>query len=344
MQDNSNKEIDLIELTKELWTKKYKILKWAGLGLIAGFVLWLSIPNTYISSAKMLAEEKENSLGGMAGSMAAMMGMGGNNAGEGGALPSSLYPEIVKTTPFLMEFCNIKVDYKDEEMPLWKYLNRNQSKSWFKHLISTPSYLIGWVSGIGKDDVDTLTPHNSISVRNAYKNHINEAIKMEIKDDNNLILLQLTTQDPAISNILVDSILLQLQEYATEYKTRKTSQLVQSLKLMQENAKRKYYTADTNCAKAMDRNTNLISNRSKIKLARLEDEKDITFSIYKQLTTQVETQIVKLMEETPIFTVIEPSYQATSPAAPNRNVLMIIMGFLTAFGYSVIIVLKSIIR
>ena len=269
--------------------------------------------------------------------------MGGNNAAESGALPSTLYPEIIKTTPFLMEFCDIKVEHEDEIIPLWKYLTKNQKKSWFKHITSSPSYLIGWITSIGQNDIDTLTPHNSIGVRNAYKYHINQAIKME-QDVENILAVQLTTQNPEISNLLVDSILIHLQEYATEYKTKKTSQLVKSLKYMQKEAKNKFYIADTNYANVMDRNTNLSSNRSKIKLSRLKDERDIAFSVYQQLTTQVETQIVKLMEETPIFTVIEPSYESTGPAAPNRTVLMIIFGFLFAFGYSVVILLKAIIK
>ncbi len=344
MQDNSNKEIDLIDLTKELWANKYNVLKWAGFGIIFGFIVWLSIPNTYTSNAKMLAEENTNSMGTMAGSLASMMGVGNNNTTDGRSLPSSLYPEIVKTTPFLMEFCDIKVDFEDKTIPLWKYITNKQDKSWFTHLTSTPSYLITWISKMGKETVDTLTPHNSISWRNTYKYYINQAIKMENAEDNNIISLNVTTQDPKISNTLVDSILLHLQEYATQYKTRKTSQLIESLLLMQENAKNKYYVADNNYAEIMDRNTNLLSNRSKIKLERLKDERDIAFSVYQQLTTQVESQLTKLMEETPIFTVIEPSYEVTGPTAPNRFVLMIIMGILSAFGYSVITILKSIVK
>ena len=49
---DNEQEIDLIELAKKLWSNRKTLLKWAGIGAIAGLIIAFSIPKEYTTTIK----------------------------------------------------------------------------------------------------------------------------------------------------------------------------------------------------------------------------------------------------------------------------------------------------
>lgn len=107
MENNKN-EIDLIELLRVVWTQKRKLCKWGAVGLVVGIIIAFSIPKEYKTVVQIAPEGTAQAGQGQMGGIAAMMGVNIGNAAMAG-VTEKIYPEIVKSTPFLLEFSNIEV-------------------------------------------------------------------------------------------------------------------------------------------------------------------------------------------------------------------------------------------
>lgn len=100
-------EIDLLELAKKIWAKRRFIIKYALIGAVAGLVIGFSLPKEYTSSVKMAPEEgKSNKTSNMAG-LAALAGFDLSGAGGVDGINLMLYPDVVQSTPFIVELSQI---------------------------------------------------------------------------------------------------------------------------------------------------------------------------------------------------------------------------------------------
>lgn len=106
-------EIDLIELAQKVWASRKLVFKACGIAALIGLVVAFSIPKEYSTSVTLAPESGGKSAGGSMGALAAMAGINlGTSSGED-ALSPELYPDIVSSTPFLIELFDVRV--KDQK-------------------------------------------------------------------------------------------------------------------------------------------------------------------------------------------------------------------------------------
>ena len=87
------------------------------------------------------------------GALAAMAGINlGTSSGED-ALSPELYPDIVSSTPFLIELFDVKVkDQKAKvDTTLYAYLKEEQRSPWWSAIFSAPFKVLGWTLSLFKD-------------------------------------------------------------------------------------------------------------------------------------------------------------------------------------------------
>ncbi|MEG2320045.1 MAG: chain-length determining protein, partial [Mucinivorans sp.] len=147
-----------------------------------------------------------------------------------------------------------------------------------------------------------------------------------------------------IAAVIADSIMAKLQRYMTDYRTAKTrADLVQNLRMLKE-AQANYYHADSVYAASTDRNQNLISQSARIKVDRLSNEKNLAFTVYQQVASQVEMTKMKLQEDTPIATIIEPASVSIRASSPKKLVILIAFAFLGGFAALGVVVAKQLMK
>lgn len=332
------KDIDMIVLIRKIWGAKTKIFRWIIYGILIGIIVVISTPKEYTSIVKVAPEGQKNS--NSAGALASMMGITGGGVAQEG-VNETLYPEIISSTPFALEFVDIAIEYNGEKMPFSEYILKHQKKPWWNYVVGFPFQLYGWIASIGRERPDTLTIKNTPSIKYAYVASFVKKINMQVDSKKGFMTINSTFQDPIIAKIILDSLVVQLQAYMTNYRTAKTRSDLESNCRMLEIAKQNFYEADEKYANAVDRNNNLISQSASIKLNRLRDERDLTYQIYTQLATQVENDRVKLQAETPIVTVIEPVTVPVRPTKPNGLMIIVAFAFLGGFVFVARIVFKD---
>lgn len=349
IMENKEREIDLIELLRAVWVQKWKLCKWGVGGLVAGIIIAFSIPTEYKTVVQIAPEGTVKEGQGQMSGIAAMMGVNIGGAATAG-VTEKIYPEIVKSTPFLLEFANIEVQNKDKEkMSLFDYLSEEQKAAWWSYVISAPMYTIGWVRGLFSADTPPKGVADSIDIFNlseelrSFATNLSSRIIVEDDKKTSIYKVSAKMQDPLISAVVADSLVSKLQRYMTAYRTSKArADLAMNQKMLDE-AQQQYYAADEIYATYVDKNQNLIMQSARVKVERLKNERDLAFSVYQQLATQVEMSKVKLQEETIIATIIEPASVPLIPDSPNKKLIAIAFTFLAVFTAAGIVVVKFLI-
>ena len=343
MAENSNKnpetEIDLIDLAKYLW-KDYKlILKCAGIGLVVGIIVAFSLPKEYTTTVKLAPEGGggNNRLSNLAG-LAGLAGINLNSVSEKDGINSDIYPDVIESTPFLLEFMDMTVTTQDGKntYSFYDYMLKEQKQAWWKHIMGAPMKLIGWIRNMGKEkqpttndtiDIFYLTP-----AQVAFTSVLKNRILFEPDKKSGIISITAKMQDPLISAVIVDSTIQKLQRYITDYKTKKARYDLSINQQLYEQAKKNYYAIEDDLAQMKDRNRGLKSEALTIKIERQQNERDLAYTIYNQAAQQVEVSKLKLQEITPIYTILEPARVPLQASSPNKKIIVLAFIFLGAFG------------
>lgn len=97
-------EIDLMDLLRKVVGIRKKIYKAAGIGLIIGIIVAISIPKQYTVKVILSPEMGNNKGGGLSGLAASFLGSGVTMGDGTDALNASLSADIVSSTPFCWNF------------------------------------------------------------------------------------------------------------------------------------------------------------------------------------------------------------------------------------------------
>ena len=155
-KQNDEMEIDLMEIFRKIVGIRKLLYKAAGIGVIIGIVVALSIPKQYTVSVTLSPEMGGNKSGsGLAGLAASFLGSGTSGSDGADALNASLSSDIVSSTPFLLELLvmNIPTSDVDTQIDLDSYLDE-QSTPWWNYVIGIPGMLIESVKAIFTDESD----------------------------------------------------------------------------------------------------------------------------------------------------------------------------------------------
>lgn len=341
-QNIKEREIDLIELLKKLWSEKKLILKSCGLAVLVGLVVGFSIPKEYSASVTLAPE----SAGGksVSGGMAALAGMAGINLGSSSsrdALSPELYPDIVKSVPFSIEMFDVKVKDKDGKIntTLYEYLKDNQKQPWWRYITSAPFQALGWVVKAikgekenAKEEEDSnvdsfrLTPEQS-GIIGALGTRISVSI-----EKTSIIKITTTMQDPLIAATVTNEVMQKLQEYITTYRTNKARKDLEFTQKLYEENMETYHKAQQEYAAYMDRNQNVSLRSAQTQQERLRNEMELAFNVYNQTAQQLQVAKAKVQEDTPVFTVVEAVTVPLSASKPSKAMILIGFVFLAGVG------------
>ena len=109
-------EIDLIELAQKLWKERKFLLKGCGIAVVVGLIVAFSIPKEYTTTVKLAPETQDATKKSSLGGLAAMAGINLNAAVGSDAISPDLYPDVVQSTPFLLDLFPVQVTDEDGEL------------------------------------------------------------------------------------------------------------------------------------------------------------------------------------------------------------------------------------
>lgn len=338
-EEEDELEIDLMEYVRKLWNARKLLLKVAGIAAIVGVVIALSIPKKYTAEVT-LSPESGKSGGSSLSGMAAMLGIGSiNMGGDANALNFSMTSDIVASTPFILELFDTQVKTMDEKIDttLVAYLE-TESVPWWSILISLPSKAIGGVislfSSEEEKEIQTINPFQLTKKQMGQVGAIKSIIIADSDKKTGMTKISVTLQDPLVAATMVDTVLVKLQKYITNYKTSKAQEDCKYWEQLYEERKKEYYEAQEKYAKYSDNNQGVVLQSVKIEQERLQNEQSIAFQMFSQVATQLQMSRAKLQEEKPAFAILEPASVPLQPSGTSRKIILVGIVFLSVAGAS----------
>ena len=150
-------EFDLMDLLRKIIGIRKKIYKAAGIGLVIGFIIAVSIPKKYTVEVTLSPEMGNSKEGGLSGLAASFLGSGVTMADGSDALNASLSPDIVSSTPFLLELSTMEILVsKNEVMTLDTYLDEETSP-WWSYVIGFPNMIIGGIKSLFAEEDEPVS-------------------------------------------------------------------------------------------------------------------------------------------------------------------------------------------
>lgn len=336
-----NDEIDLIEVAKTIWKGRKLILKVTGIFLLLGLFVAFGSKVEYEASCKLMPESQEGmkpNMGGL-GSLAGLAGINLDMGGSG-ALTPELYPEIAKSVPFLLKILNEPIHFEKQDTTTTSYIFFKEVdqpsiiSSVIKYTIGLPFVIKGWLfeseealnNDKGKSKIIRLSKEDSQLIE-SFKERI--SVSVDIKSG----IISITSEMPdALASAEMAELSVQLlTEYIIEYKISKVQENLDFVKARYDEAKVDFEKIQEQMAFFSDRNKNVVTAFAQTERQRLQNEYNISFDIYKGLATQLEQAKIKVKEETPVFTVLEPVRVPIDKSTPKRKIIMVVSLFLGGF-------------
>lgn len=331
-QKKEIKEIDLTILFQKLYFQRRRLYKSVGIGILAGLIIGFSLPKTYKVDVSLSPESGLNTTSGLSG-IASMFGLGSVSTGFGeDALTFNMFPEIVKTNPFALEMLQIPIlTLKGDSIILYDYLD-TEKKPWWSHIMGASGMLIGGIKSLfkeeQKDSIKAIDPFRLTPEQSGRIGMLKKVLEVETDKKSNMTKVTVSLQDPLAAAIVADSAIHKLQEYITDYRTRKAKQDYDFQLSLCEQYKKEYFEAQQEYAKFADANRNVILQTVTSEKDRLQKNLSMAEQIYSQSMGQLQVLRGKLQEAKPVFAVVEPATVPLVPASPKRMIIIIAFAFL----------------
>lgn len=332
-------EIDLIELARYLWNRKFFVIKITSVFLCIGIFIAVLSPKEYTASTILLPQVSSAKNSGSVGALAALAGisMGAGNSTE---LAPVMYPKIVSSMPFQLELINEKYHCPGVDEPIsllsyyTKYLKPNTLSKIKKYTVGLPGTILSTFKG--KESSVELGDESPIFISlTAQEQSVIDAvsgqISMEINDKDGYVNIQTTVGDAVLAAELTQKTQDLLQKYITKYKVAQAEGQLEFVESRLKEKEDEFIRAQNELALYRDRNQNVSSSLALTEMERLQTKYNLTFSVYSELAKQYESALLKVKENTPVFTVIEPVQLPHAPSAPNKMLIVIIWLFLGGF-------------
>ena len=334
----TEKDIDIIAIARYLWSKRKLLLKSCAIAVLVALIVAFSIPKEYTTTVKLMPETNNpvNKMGNLGG-LAAIAGVDLGNSTSQDAISPELYPDVVHSTPFLLELLPGQVTNKKKtiSVSLFNYLNEYQRDAWWSYIIKAPlkglSYLIGLL-GEQDEKSDKVDPFFLTKEQKAIIKELQNRISVFVDKKTQVVTVSVDMQDPVISAQVTENVVGKLQTYITNYRTQKAKQDLEFTDKVLKEAQAAYYKAQKAYAAFEDGNKNIISASYRTEQERLRNEMTLTFNVYNTLAQKLEQDKLRVQEQTPVYTIIEPATVPLKASAPKKMLILVGFIFITLAG------------
>ena len=317
--------IDWQDLLSKAWKGKKFIITVTVVFMFLGLISALTMTRIYTSKVTLVPELGKSTSSSLS-SLSSMLGLGGMTMGSSAdAYHVTVYPEVVASTPFVAKMFDMRVTdpKKDIDTTLVGYLTRER-------------FSIGNVIGYVTKPIFSLfsnkeeeTKGNELNLFHLTKEQdrivktMNKAIQVDVDKKTGETTIQVTMDNPVIAATVADTVCKHLREYIVEYRTRKAREDLENYKKIADESYQRYLKASKAYAYYQDHNRGLILNAVISEGSRLSNELQIASQLYQQMKLQAEMARGKVIDEKPVFAIIQPATVPLLPQNSRAKVLLI---------------------
>ena len=335
--------VDWRTVFKEIWKRRKLYFIIIPIVMILASLYIVSIPRTYTTDTEIIPETQGdlNSNTGALGSLASSFGFDMSNLESSDAITPMLYPDLLKDNGFIVSLFKIKINTQDGKLKTdyFTYISQYQKTAWWNKVLG------GIRSKFTKKQVSSrksLDPYDLPKKTDEVVKNIRSSLSIKIDKKTGSITISVTDQDPLVCKIIADSTRTRLENFITNYRTRKAKDDYAYYKKLTEEAHADYQKIRRLYGSYSDANEDVILQSVKSKQEDLENEMQLKYNAYTTLSTQMDAARAKVLAKTPAFTLIQGAAVPIKPESPKRMIFVLVWAFI-AFVGTTIYVLRDII-
>jgi hypothetical protein len=320
---------------------------------LLGLFIALFSPVKYTSTCTVVPQTGNRSGSSNLSSVAAIMGVNlGTAMMTEGTLSPNIYPQIIKSVPFTREIMKTEVIVEKsngQPITLYDYYADKQYREFNllgaikKYTIGLPGVIISAIRGGNQSAIVETSPvvdstnvfNLSAKERRVY-NAIQGAIQINLNSREGSVTLGYTFPEPKVAAEVTDKIYNTLEEYVSQFKSEKLNDNLEFIEKSYETAREDFLNAQDRLSSFQDANRGLTTASARSMEARLRNEYDIAYTIYRELATQREQAKIAVKENQTILTLVNPPVVPHEKSAPRRSIIIIgflFLGVVVAVGW-----------
>lgn len=338
------KEADLLKIVGRVVEKWKLIFAVTFCFAIFGMVIALSTARNYTAEVVVAPEASGSSFAGSGiGSLASMMGVDFGANASGDAIYPILYPDIIKSTPFLTSLFDVRVQNLEGtvDTTYYAYLRHYREKTWLDYAKGIPTKTKNWIISLfSSSPALPASPHfNPYMLSKKQKSMvegINSAIGIFVDKKTDVITLSFTDRDPRVAAAMTDTIMNRLQQEITRYRTKKSIDDCKYIEKMYLESKDSLEISQQRYADFVSRNRNVVNEFILIEKEKLAADKELKTTLHTQWAQQLLLAKAKVQERTPVFVTLKPvtiPVDASSMGRMMRTILFAFLGAVFAIAY-----------
>ena len=332
--EEQKKIIDLSEIFKKLWSKKKKFFIVWIITFILSCIWIFPQPRYYQAEVSLAPELAGEDVGGLSG-IASSFGINIGGATDDAFHPI-LYPDLIESNNFIVGLMPIQITTtaKDDKPSIttdyYTYLKKHQKKNPLTQPFIKLSITIK--KAFSKEEegkpltAKELNPFKLSEKDSKIFESVTGNITCSVDKKTEVISISVKDQDPLVCATMADSVRQHLQDFITQYRTKKTRIDVDHYQHLTDSAKLEYESAVNKYSMFCDANQDIILQSVNSKRDALEQDMQFKYNTYTALNTQLEAVKAKLQERTPAFTILKNATVPIKPAGPKR--VLFILGML----------------
>ena len=348
-------EIDLISLVKTIWGGRKTIIKTTLIFMLLGLFVAIFSEKKYTASTTFVPQVSDDNIGGGLSGLAAMAGINLGGMSSGSEIPPALYPNIMNSIPFRRELLKTPLTFKGkpEKISFEVYYSSVYKPSLLgyikKYTINLPKLILDKLKK--KENNNGKQVENGVSIISISENEnilikkISEHISLDVNLEDGFVTISSSMPEALPSAELALATEELLQQYIINFKINKSKEQLQFIKERYVEVEKKFKEIQLKIADFEDKNKFTTNAKSKIEAQSMKDEYDLIYGVFNELAKQLETQYIKVTEDTPVFTVIEPVMVPVEKSKPRKLMVLVmytVVGFIIGVGiiFSKIKILK----
>jgi uncharacterized protein involved in exopolysaccharide biosynthesis len=332
-------EIDIIDFFKILLSKKKLIIRIILITGIIGALISLLLKKEFEAGCKLMPEVESNQSKGLGnlGGLAGLVGIKASDLGtSSNTLNPEIYPIIVRSIPFKDQLLNKSFYFRkyNESYTGYEYFDEIYSPSIIDYILKLPNYIrklfkpkkISLSNKSEDSNVWTISYRQKVIF-----DIIDSRINVNVDVESGLVSIKSKMPDPVAAAEVASAAVELLTKHVIDYKISKARVNLEFIESQYLEKKKEYESAQQKLAVFEDNNRNVVTSLAKTERQKLQYEYDLSYEIYKSLTQQLEQSKIKVKEDTPVFTIIEPIVIPIQKSEPGRifiTLTFMLLGFL----------------
>ena len=329
--------IDPIALLKTAWAGRKTIFICLGIFMVLGLVAALTMKRVYTVSTVMVPQLGGNNRSSSLSSLASLAGINLGSAPTDGELSPLVYPQIVSSVPFRKELIYTPLHYSkvDTAVCMYTYYTEiakpTMIETVVKYTLGLPGVILSSIRG-KKEPL--VMPADSTGGNGMKPLLISEdeekllramdyAVSLDVDKKEGYLTLRVQGEEPIMTAELALKAQQLLQDEITRFRIEKSQSELEYIQARYKEVKAETEMYQEQLARVTDRSQDVTFTRDRIGRDRIQTKFNLAYTIFNEISKQLEQAKMQVKKDTPTFTIIQPVVVPTKPANSRAKTLIV---------------------